>query len=58
MLIQRHLLTLDSVEILPVGPILDGIAIPEKSPSLEFWQQKLDDILEGLREKGVRLDAC
>lgn len=55
MLIQGHLLTLDSVEVLPVRPIFHGIAVPKESPSFELWQQQGDDVLERLREEGVCL---
>lgn len=44
-----------AVKVLSIRASRNGVVVPEESALLELRQQKLDNVLEGLRKEGVRL---
>lgn len=50
MLVGRVFLPDLSIEVLSVSTARHCIVIPEQTSSPQLWKQKVDDILEGLRE--------
>lgn len=55
MLIQGILLARFSVEVLTVSTPWDSVVFPKEAPALEFGNQELDNIFEGLGKEGVCL---
>lgn len=56
-LIKGASLALCRVKVFAIRSLRYGIIIPEQTPGSQLWEEKLNHVLERLREKSIRLRA-
>lgn len=57
MLLQRILLASGTIEVLTICSARDSVIVPEETTFPQLGEQKIDDILERSREKGISLSV-